>query len=91
MRNSMDAQEVAVGWWPGDARYPNAGVLRLRPPAPGRLREAPLAPGRWDATLGEFLLDWDDVLAAPDPRGRSRRRGLAARARSAATRRWRRA
>ena len=22
MRNAMDAQEVAVGWWPGDARYP---------------------------------------------------------------------
>jgi hypothetical protein len=24
MRNSMDAQEVAVGWWPGDTRYPRA-------------------------------------------------------------------
>jgi hypothetical protein len=22
MRNSMDAEEVAVGWWPGDERYP---------------------------------------------------------------------
>src|SRR6202042_1846798 len=21
MRNAMNAQEVAVGWWPGDARY----------------------------------------------------------------------
>src|SRR5664279_2425308 len=21
MRNAMDAEEVAVGWWPGDARY----------------------------------------------------------------------
>src|SRR4029077_9401250 len=24
MRNAMDSQEVAVGWWPGDARYPKA-------------------------------------------------------------------
>ena len=24
MRNSMDAQEVAVGWWPGDANYGKA-------------------------------------------------------------------
>ena len=36
-------------------------------PAPDRLREAALAPGRWDAALGEYLLDWDDVIAAPDP------------------------
>ena len=32
MRNAMDAQEVAVGWWPGDARYPKGGVLRLCAP-----------------------------------------------------------
>jgi hypothetical protein len=24
MRNAMDAQEVAIGWWPGDARYGKA-------------------------------------------------------------------
>ncbi|HXO06540.1 MAG TPA: DUF5996 family protein, partial [Solirubrobacteraceae bacterium] len=23
--------------------------------------------GRWDDTLGEYILDWDDVLASPDP------------------------
>ena len=23
-RNAMDAQEIAVGWWPGDGRYPHA-------------------------------------------------------------------
>jgi hypothetical protein len=26
MRNAMDAQEVAVGWWPGDARYGKAAL-----------------------------------------------------------------
>ena len=30
-RNAMDAEEVAVGWWPGDRRYPAARLLRLRP------------------------------------------------------------
>jgi hypothetical protein len=39
MRNSMDSQEVAVGWWPGD----------------------------WEPEMGLYVLDWDDVVAAPDP------------------------
>ncbi len=38
MRNAMDAQEVAVGWWPGDARYGKAAVLRVRAPRAPRLR-----------------------------------------------------
>src|SRR6202007_2733010 len=33
MRNSMDAQEVTVGWWPGDARYPRAGFFAYAHPA----------------------------------------------------------
>jgi hypothetical protein len=27
-----------------------------------------LAAGRWDESLGEYILDWDDVRAAADPR-----------------------
>ena len=33
-RNAMDAQEVAVGWWPGDARYPKAAFYAYAHPAP---------------------------------------------------------
>src|ERR1700751_3263768 len=32
MRNAMDAQEVAVGWWPGDARYPRAAFYAYAHP-----------------------------------------------------------
>ena len=69
MRNAMDAQEVAVGWWPGDAAAPHGGVLRLRPPGTGRLRRRSLAPSaaRWDGALGEYVLEWDDVRTQPDP------------------------
>jgi hypothetical protein len=69
MRNSMDAQDIAVGWWPGDARYPHAAFYGYAHPAPPEFASATLSPAaaRWDATLGEYLLDWDDVVSATDP------------------------
>jgi hypothetical protein len=66
MRNAMDSEEIAVGWWPGDAKHGAAFYAYAHPAAPG-LKDADLSPGRWDPDLGEFLLDWDDVVAAPDP------------------------
>src|SRR5487761_1138687 len=50
MRNAMDSQEVAVGWWPGDTRYGKAARVRVRvrvrAPSAGRFREHdPLAAG----------------------------------------------
>jgi Family of unknown function (DUF5996) len=69
MRNAMDAQEVAVGWWPGDGRYDRPAFYAYAHPAPEGFAGAGLAPAaaRWDAELGEYLLDWDDVQASPDP------------------------
>jgi hypothetical protein len=69
MRNAMDAEEVAVGWWPGDARYPRAAFYSYAHPAPEGFEDATLSPAaaHWNATLGEFILDWDDVREADDP------------------------
>jgi hypothetical protein len=69
MRNSMDAQEVAVGWWPGDARYEKAAFYAYAHPAPEGFADATIEPQavRWDGELGLYVLDWDDALAAPDP------------------------
>lgn len=69
MRNAMDAQEVAVGWWPGDARYPRAAFYAYAHPAPDSFPGAVLEPpqARWEDALGEYVLDWDDVVAGPDP------------------------
>jgi hypothetical protein len=69
MRNAMDAQEVAIGWWPGDQRYGKAAFYAYAHPAPEGFAAAKLAPAasRWEAALGEYILDWDDVLVSPDP------------------------
>jgi Family of unknown function (DUF5996) len=69
MRNAMDAQEVAVGWWPGDGRYGKAAFYAYAHPAPDGFAEATLSPpaARWEAELGEYVLDWDDLASSPDP------------------------
>jgi hypothetical protein len=69
MRNAMDAQEVAVGWWPGDARYGHAAFYAYAHPAADGFAGAslPVPHARWEAGLGEYLLDWDDVRSSADP------------------------
>jgi hypothetical protein len=69
MRNAMDAQEVAVGWWPGDERYERAAFYAYAHPAPDGFASAELEPpaARWAGELGEYILDWDDVCTSPDP------------------------
>src|SRR5277367_5986377 len=69
MRNAMDAQEVAVGWWPGDRKYGKAAFYAYAHPAPEGFATATLSPdeARWEAKLGEYILDWDDIRSEPDP------------------------
>jgi Family of unknown function (DUF5996) len=69
MRNAMDAQEVAVGWWPGDARYGKAAFYAYAHPAPDGFAGMALSPSaaRWEAELGEYVLDWDDAASSADP------------------------
>jgi hypothetical protein len=70
MRNAMDSQEVAAGWWPGDARYAKAAFYAYAHPAEEGFAGATLSPAaaHWDPALGEYILDWDDVRSDPDPR-----------------------
>jgi hypothetical protein len=69
MRNAMDSQEVAVGWWPGDPRHPTAAFYAYAHPAPPGYDQATLTPpaAHWNAAVGEYILEWDDVRSAPDP------------------------
>jgi hypothetical protein len=69
MRNAMDSQEVAVGWWPGDSRHDGAAFYAYAHPAPEGFAGATLAPAaaHWDDALGEYILAWDDVRLSTDP------------------------
>jgi hypothetical protein len=71
MRNSGDAQQIEIGWWPGDRNYGKAAFFAFAHPAPDGFAEADLSPegARWDTDLGELVLDWEDIRSAEDPRG----------------------
>jgi hypothetical protein len=68
-RNSANAQQIEVGWWPGDLRYPRAAFFAFAFPPVEGFETATLSPAaaHWDSALGEYVLDWDDVRGAPDP------------------------
>ncbi len=69
MRNAMDAQEVAIGWWPGDANHDRAAFYAYAHPATDGFAGATLSPAaaRWDAKLGEYILDCEDIGSSADP------------------------
>jgi hypothetical protein len=71
MRNAMTAQEVAIGWWPGDGRYGEPAFYAYAfPTPPDYVPTAPAPPpARWDAGLGEYVFDWKDACATRDPEG----------------------
>ncbi|MGH8979932.1 MAG: DUF5996 family protein [Acidimicrobiales bacterium] len=73
-RNSADAQQIEVGWWPGDARYPRPAFFGFAVPSPEGFARATLSPpqAHWSRELGEFILNWDDVIAASDPHDTAR-------------------
>ena len=68
-RNAMNAQLMEMGWWPGDASHPQPAFYSFAYPQPLGIENARLNPSaaRWDAGLGEFLLDYEDLRLSADP------------------------
>jgi hypothetical protein len=69
MRNGGDAEQIEIGWWPGDRNYGRSAFFAFAHPAPEDFADADLNPGaaHWDADLGEFVLEWEDIRSAEDP------------------------
>jgi hypothetical protein len=60
---------MSVGWWPGNATFPDPAFYAYSYPKPDGIEQAQLAPpaAGWNTELGEFILLYDDVRAAPSP------------------------
>jgi hypothetical protein len=63
-REGGDAEQAAAGFWPGDDKTTMPAFFAYTYPKPDGIEKAAL----WSTDLGEFLLPYDDVRTATDPR-----------------------
>jgi Family of unknown function (DUF5996) len=68
MRNGGDAQQIEIGWWPGDPNHEGAAFFAFAYPTPDGFADGNISPdaARWDGQLGEYVLDWEDIRERPD-------------------------
>jgi hypothetical protein len=69
MREAYSHEVSSAGFWPGDARFPEAAFYAYAYPEPAGFKEAAVRPdaARFDKALGEFVLPYAAVRAARDP------------------------
>jgi hypothetical protein len=69
MREAYSNEESSAGFWPGDARLPEAAFYSYAYPQPAGFDAASVRPtaARFDASLGEFVLPYAAVRSRPDP------------------------
>jgi hypothetical protein len=65
-----DAEQACGGFWPGDARLTEPAFFAYTYPRPEGIELAHVEPeaAYWSAELGEFLLPYEAVRTAADPR-----------------------
>lgn len=68
-RNAMNDAQVEVGWWAGNDVYPRPAYFSFMYPAPNGIEQAKIKPAtaKWDPSLNEFILDYDDVRTSKHP------------------------
>jgi hypothetical protein len=64
-----DQENFSFGFWPGSADFPQMLVYAYIYPAPAGIEAAAVEPAdaRYDASLGEFVLLYEDVRGAASP------------------------
>jgi hypothetical protein len=69
-REAYSHEVSSLGFWPGDARFPEAAFFAYTAPVPDRLEMARVRPGLafWADALGTFLLPYETVRRTADPR-----------------------
>ena len=70
-RNAMNQELIEMGWWSGSAAYPKPAFYSFTYPQPNGIEQSKVTPGtaRWEPAMGEFLLDYDDLVKSKDPDG----------------------
>jgi hypothetical protein len=66
-REAYSHEVISAGFWPGSDVFEHAAFYAYAYPTPDGLGEANAGPANWNGALGEFLLPYDAVAAAPDP------------------------
>jgi hypothetical protein len=68
-RNAMCEAQVEAGFWPGNETYPKLAFFSFIYPQPNHIEQSKIKPAKahWNATLMEFILDYDDVRTSPQP------------------------
>jgi hypothetical protein len=67
-REAYSHEVSSAGFWPGSDAYPQAAFYAYAYPEPPGFRDASVTPGAsFDTTLGEFILNYDEVRKAQDP------------------------
>ncbi|MVT64876.1 hypothetical protein GPL21_07120 [Bradyrhizobium pachyrhizi] len=68
-RNAMNEEQVEVGWWSGSSTYPKPAFYSFTYPQPEGIESGRVSPprSRWDPSMGEFLLDYDDLRNSKNP------------------------
>ncbi len=69
MKNAMDAEEICVGFWPGDDRFPEPAFWCYAYPKPAGAEKLAIQPSAafWSEEMGEFVLRYEDVRKSDDP------------------------
>jgi hypothetical protein len=69
-REAYSHEVISAGWWPGGGDIKEAMFYAYAAPEPGEFRNVPVRPSQtfYNAQLGEFLLPYDVVRTASNPR-----------------------
>jgi hypothetical protein len=69
MREAYSHEVSSAGFWPGDARFPEAAFYSYAYPEPAGFAQAPVLPEAtcYERPLGLFVLPYETVRAAPSP------------------------
>lgn len=68
MRYGEDAENFAIGFWPGSDQFPHAALYAYMYPAPAGTENARIRPrgAGWNPDLGEFVFPYEEARKAPD-------------------------